>query len=164
MNPDRAIGAILAISLAVVLLLGIYLLTSSRRGASTEALPPSPTAAPPVAAASATATAGPPPAASGYRLAGTVVGDLAYAIIVDPQGNNQLYRPGQTVPGLGAVRSVEANQITLEGSGGLFTLQLAPGPTDTPTVVRTPILATRSPEAVTPARSLRARSGSESSP
>lgn len=164
MNPDRAIGAILAISLAAVLLLGIYLLTSNRRDGSGATPPSSPTAATPVTVATATATAGPPPAASGYRLAGTVVGDLAYAIIVDPQGNNQLYRPGQTVPQLGVVRSVEASAVTIEGSGGLFSLQLAPGPTDTPTVVRPPSVATRSPSAVTPARSLRARSASESSP
>jgi len=162
MNPDRAIGAILAVSLAAVLLLGIYLLTSSR-SSPTPAPTTSPTAAAPSAAASATATFGPPAAASGYRLAGTVVGDLAYAIIVDPHGNNQLYRPGQTVPDLGVVRSVEADQVTLEGSDGVFALQLAPGPTDTPTTARTP-LSTRSSAGVTPARSLRARSESESSP
>lgn len=162
MNPDRAIGAILAISLAAVLLLGIYLLTSNR-SSSTPPLTPSPTAGAPSPAASPTVTFGPPAAALGYRLAGTVVGDLAYAIIVDPKGNNQLYRPGQTVPTLGVVRSVEADQITLEGSDGVFALQLAPGPTDTPTTARTP-LPTRSSGAVTPARSLRVRSESESSP
>lgn len=162
MNPDRAIGTILAVSLGAVLLLGIYLLTSAR-SSSTDSRTPSPTVALPTPAVSATATAGPPPAAIGYRLAGTVVGDLAYAIIVDPHGNNQLYRPGQTVPQLGVVRSVEADQVTLEGSNGVFALQLAPGPTDTPTTARTQV-PTRSWEAVTPARSLRARSESESSP
>jgi len=163
MNPDRAIGAILAISLGAVLLLGIYLLTRNRDSGATAAPTPVATVAMPSPAASATATVGPPAAARGYRLAGTVVGDLAYAIIVDPQGNNQLYRPGQTVPELGVVRSVEADQVTLDGSNGAFTLRLAPGPTDTPTVPRTQP-PTRLPAAVTPARSLRARSESESSP
>ena len=164
MNPDRAIALILAVSLAGVLLLGVYLLTSVGRVGEPAAMAPQSAAAAPSPAPSPTVTAGLPAEALGFRLAGTVVGDLSYAIIVDPQGNNQLYRPGQIVPGLGEVRTVEADRITLAGNGGPFVLRLAPGPTETPTAPRAQPAGTRSPSALTPERSPRARSASESSP
>jgi hypothetical protein len=165
MNPDRAIGFVLTVSLAAVLLLGVWLLRGAHRDNAIPApiatAPPqptlAPTATPPVLA--------PPPAANGYRLAGTVVGDLAYAIIEDPRGANQLYRVGQVVPGLGELTAIEADRITLSGSGGSFVLQLAPAAPSTPTPLPTILRRAESASAPTPARRLPAdQSTSESSP
>jgi|SRR5215470_1498708 len=170
MNPDRAIALILAVSIAVVLLLGIWLLRRARQGPE-----PAPT---PTAGATAGATEAPssaptvtsaigavPDAARGYRLAGTVVGDLSYAIIEDPHGTNQLYHPGQTIPGLGQLTAVEADRVTVSGSGGSFALQLAPAPTMTWTPPRPEPTGSAPPAGATPApQSRRAPSRSGSSP
>jgi len=167
MNPDRAIALVLAISLGVVLLLGLWLLRGARPDAEPRAdaptmgpsatEPPRPTATPAVGTV--------PVSARGFRLAGTVVGDLSYAIIEDPTGANQLYRPGQTVPGLGEITAIDADRITLSGSGGSFTLLLGPAPTTTPTPLRLDASGSRPSPVVTPARRLpHDRSGSESSP
>ena len=151
MNADRAIALILALSVAVVLLLGIWLL----RRAHAPAPVPEPTMAatsPPSPIATATPTSGGVPAAArGYRLAGTVVGDLAYAIIEDPHGGNQLYHPGQTIPGLGQLTGIEADRITLAGSDGSFALQLAPAPTLTATPPRSEPAGSASASVATPA-------------
>ena len=165
MNPDRVIPFVLATSLAAVLLLGLWLL----HGASPAAVPtPAPTPMPTGPPVSPTATPGlalPPAAAHGYRLAGTVVGDMTYAIIEDPHGVNQLYRPGQTVPGLGEISTIDADRVVVSGSDGTFALQLAPAPTGTPTAPRVDLSATRPASVLTPApRRTRDRSTSESSP
>jgi hypothetical protein len=73
---------------------------------------------------------------SGYRLAGTVVGDASYAVVEQPDGTNDLYRPGQTVPGLGRLIELEANRATFEGSDGRYELELVPA--STPTVTPLP--------------------------
>jgi hypothetical protein len=73
---------------------------------------------------------------SGYRLAGTVVGDALYAVIEQPDGSNDLYRPGQTVPGLGRLVDLAADRATFEGSDGRIELQLVPA--STPTVTPSP--------------------------
>jgi Type II secretion system protein C len=165
MNPDRAIALALATSLAVVLLLGLWLLHRAPHDA--EVPTPVPTAATP-AEPLPTATPGlaaPPAAAHGYRLAGTVVGDMTYAIIEDPHGVNQLYRPGQTVPGLGQITAIDADRVMLAGSDSTFALQLAPAPTGTPTVPRIDLSGTHPALLVTPVqRPTRDRSMSESSP
>src|SRR4030095_13464640 len=124
MNPDRAIAAILTLSVLVVLLLGIWLLRRSHDDSEPPAATPTVTAvaAPPTPAPTAVTTPT-VAAAEGYRLAGTVVGDLSYAIIEDPHGTNQLYRPGQTIPGPGEVITLEADRITLAGDGGTIALQ-----------------------------------------
>jgi hypothetical protein len=167
MNADRAIAIILALSLALVLALGVWLLRHAQSGAEPAPPPPTPTP-PPEPTAAPTATPGmaaAPAAAYGYRLAGTVVGDLSYAIIEDPSGVNQLYRPGQTVPGLGQLIEIEADRVTVAGSDGTFALQLAPAPTTTPTLPRMESSASRSPSVATPAqRPPPDRSGFESSP
>lgn len=164
MNPDRAIAAILTISVAGVLLLGVYLLTSARRIAESTSATPAAVAEAPSPVPSPTGTMAPAPAVVGYRLAGTVVGDLAYAIIESPDGTNQLYRPGQMVPGLGEVQSVEADRIVVAGGEGLLTLSLAAAPTGTATRARPRPTDVPPLQAATPARSPRARSATESSP
>lgn len=168
MKPDRAIAFILGISLAVVLLLGLWLLHS---GARDTAAPDTAPTAPPTPAPSMPPTATPgiiaaaPAAAHGYRLAGTVVGDMTYAIIEDPRGVNHLYRPGQTVPGLGQITAIDADQITLAGNDGTFALQIAPAPSNTPTTLRAEPTGMHPAPPVTPAqRPTRDRSVSESSP
>lgn len=164
MNPDRAIGFILTVSLAAVLALGIWML---RRGGSEAAPPPAtPSATPspqPVVPTVTPASAA--VIARGYRLAGTVVGDLSYAIVEDPSGGNQLYRPGQTIPELGEVIAIEENRITLAGSDGNFYLNIAPAPTTTPTMWRPePTEPPEPPDATPVRRRPRDRSESESSP
>lgn len=166
MNPDRAVAFALATSLAVVLLLGLWLLHRAPHDAA--APTPLPTAATTAEPPPPTATAGiaaPPAAAHGYRLAGTVVGDLTYAIIEDPHGANRLYRPGQTVPGLGQITAIDADRVTLVGSDSTFALQLASAPTSTPTAPRIDLSGTRPALPVTPVqRPTRDQSTSESSP
>jgi hypothetical protein len=164
MNPDRAIAVILAVSLGVVLLLGIWLLRRAHSGVETTPSTPTATAAPTFVAPTVTPGVAVQSVASGYRLAGTVVGDLSYAIIEDPRGANQLYHLGQTVPGLGEVTAIEANSITLAGKDGTLALQLAPAATTTPTPRAGPARSEWSP-AATPAHRLRRdQSESESSP
>lgn len=166
MSPNRAIAVALALSLGIVLLLGVWLLRRAHPDREPRDAPPATfTPAPPSPVPTPTRAAGALPAAArGYRLAGTVVGDLAYAIIETPDGANQLYRPGQRVPGLGEVSGIEPDRITLAGSDGPFTLQLAPAPTTAPTP-RAFASASPSASAVTPARRRpRDPSGSESSP
>jgi len=165
MNPDRAIAMIFAVSLGVVLLLGIWLLRRAHREPEPPPATPTTTEAPTAPPPTVTPAAARPAAASGYRLAGTVVGDLSYAIIEDPSGVNQLYRPGQTVPGLGQVTAIEANRITLAGGDGSFALELGPAPTTTPTLPRSEPVHSVSPADVTPAHRLqRGQSESGSSP
>jgi len=168
MNPDRAIALILAVSLAVVLLIGGWLVRRAHRAA--EPTPPAPiaavTAMPP---APPTATPGEgkvPDTARGYRLAGTVVGDLSYAILEDPNGSNQLYRPGQTVPGVGRLVGIEEDRIVLAGDDGTFALPLASEPTATWTAPSTPASppAEEEVEPTPEPPSRRGRSASESSP
>jgi hypothetical protein len=167
MNPDRAIAFALATSLAVVLLIGVWLLHRAPHDA--EAPSPAPTVpttgAPALPPTATPGVAAPPAAAHGYRLAGTVVGDMTYAIIENPSGVNQLYRPGQTVPGLGQITAIDADRVTLTGSDSTFALQLAPAPTTTPTVPRIDLSGTRPALLVTPGqRPTHDRSTSESSP
>lgn len=81
----------------------------------------------------------------GYRLAGTVVGDVRYAVIEQPDGTNDLYRPGESVPGLGRLVDLGADRATFEGSDGRIELQLAPA--STPTVTPSPAEEPTSEEA-----------------
>lgn len=154
MNPDRAIAAILAASVAAVLALGSWLLWSAHR------VPPAPPTAAATAAVEAirTATAAVIPAAArDFRLAGTVVGDVTYAIVENRNGGNTLVQPGQIVSGLGQVVAISDTQITVEADGQQFALVLsaAPTPTQAPTSAAIP---------TTPAPLPRDRSGAESSP
>jgi len=75
-----------------------------------------------------------------HRLAGTVVGDARYAVIEDLSGGNELYRPGQTVPGLGLLIEVGPRNAVFEADGRRFELALSAAPTATPepTVEATP--------------------------
>jgi hypothetical protein len=165
MNPDRAIAMILGLSLAVVLALGLWLL---RRTEPASPPPPSPAIGTPTVPPTVGPTRTPAAAAiaaRGYRLAGTVVGDLSYAIIEGPNGVNQLYRPGQIIPDIGEVIAIEADRIRLAGSDGDIVLQLAPGPTTTPAPRATETAASEPEPDTTPVRRpRRGRSESESLP
>ncbi len=66
-----------------------------------------------------------------YRLAGTVVGDIRYAIIEAPGGSNDLYHVGESIPGLGTLTDIQANSVSIAGPDGAFDLNLAPGATPT---------------------------------
>lgn len=135
MNTDRAIGVILSLSVGAVLALGTWLLWSAHN-----APPPEPPATvtpsvTPTPEATATATGALPRAAAGYRLAGTVVGDVAYAVIVSPAGRSELVRTGQIVKDLGQLTSIDADSVTIVGTDGPFVLRVAAAPTVTPTAV-----------------------------
>lgn len=119
-------------SLAAVLVLGFWLLG---RGPARGPVPPPPTS-PPTRAA--TSTPSPElvrqtPFSRGHRLAGTVVGDVRYAVIEAPDGRSDLYGIGETVPGLGRLVDVEADRATFEGDEGRIEIRLAPAPTPTST-------------------------------
>lgn len=149
MNTDRAIAAILTTSLLVVLALGIWLLWSARQ---------SPAPPPPLAAAAPTSTPTaptapgvitPPAEAMRHRLAGTVVGGVSFAIIEDANGANALYRPGQTVPGLGELVEIAEDRVMLVGNEGRFEMRIASAPTVTTTPSR---IAVATPEPPTRVR------------
>lgn len=157
MNPDRAIGLILACCVGAVVVLGTWLLWHARHAPP----PPPPATATPTLTDTATPTATPtgavPRAAAGYRLAGTVVGDVAYAVIESPAGRSELIRTGQILKGVGQVTAIEEDRVVIAGADGDFALRVAAAPTTTATPVFTPITAAPTPPP-------RARSGSESSP
>jgi general secretion pathway protein C len=71
------------------------------------------------------------------RLRGVVTGDRGYAIIVDAQGDEDVYRIGDEVPGEATVVTIQARRVVLErdgtrealelpGSGGAATAAAAP--------------------------------------
>lgn len=146
MSTQRFIAGLLIACLALVFLLGWWIRRLHQ--APVPPFEPTATALPAVTAI----TLAPAPTASvatHYRLAGTVVGDASYAVIEHPDGTNELYRPGQEVPGLGRLVRVEADRATLSGKHGPIDLKLAPAPISTPTPPSPPPSAT--PHAVTPA-------------
>jgi hypothetical protein len=131
------ISLLLVLSALLLALFLFWLLTRSPDVAPIPLLSPTPNLAPtsqttrtPPNPDSATATK------TGYRLAGTVVGDALYAVIELPDGTNELYRPGQMVPGLGRLVDLGANRATFEGGDGRIELQLVPA--STPTVTPSP--------------------------
>lgn len=93
--------------------------------------------------ATAAPTVSPPPAPTliRQRLAGIVLGALQYIIIEQPDGANGLYRPGEEVPGLGRLVSIETSSATFEGGNGTVRLAIAPAATVTAgaTAWRTPL-------------------------
>jgi hypothetical protein len=117
------------VALLIVALIAWSLLPQSDdRGVATATLPAA-TETPEPRSRTAPPTPSPP---RGHRLAGTVVGDVRYAVIEDSHGENELYRPGQRVPGLGKLMKVEARRAVFEGDNGQFELPLAKAPTPTP--------------------------------
>jgi hypothetical protein len=159
MNPQRFIVSLLALCLLAVFALGLYLRRSGE--------PPTPPVVnTPTAAPKPTETTLPDVTAHvDHRLAGTVVGDEQYVIIEHPDGRNELYRPGQTVPGLGKVGEIGADNAVFEADGRRITLRLLPAPTPTvgiPTSAAPEVEATPNPKRVEPPRP--GRSDSESSP
>jgi hypothetical protein len=145
MNTDRAIGVILALSVGAVLALGTWLLWRAHYAAPPEPVAtatPSNTATPEV---TATVTGALPRAAVGYRLAGTVVGDVSYAVIVAPNGHSELVRTGQILKGLGQLTAIEEDNVTIAGDDGSFALRVA----SAPTVTATAVLATPSAASAT---------------
>ncbi len=149
MNPDRAIGFILALSVGAVLILGTWLLWRAHQ-LPAPTLPPTPLLASDTETSATVAAATPSPVAaaaaspargSGFRLAGTVTGDLAYAIIVSPNGEHRLVQPGQDVPGLGRLVAVGADSARIAGDEGELELRVAaaPSPTAAPTSATPPI-------------------------
>lgn len=132
MKAERAIPAILIGCLVLVFALGLWILGRSQPPKRRPAAPARVTAA---ADATLVPTAGRAVrTASGvrHRLAGTVVGDARYAVIEGPRGESDLYRPGQTVPGLGRLVEVDADRATFDGEDGRVELRLAAAPTLTP--------------------------------
>lgn len=145
----RAPLLLILAALVVALLLFWVLTGDTNEGPTTPSTPASS-----LQATAASAEPEPPPRSpaktkSGYRLAGTVVGDALYAVIEQPDGTNDLYRPGQTVPGLGRLIDLEADRATFDGDEGRIELQLvpAPTPTDTPSPAEDRTLAPTTPPA-----------------
>jgi hypothetical protein len=130
--------SLLLILAALVLALFLFWRLTGRKDVG----PTPPPSTPPGLEATSQAAPRTPPGSpvatkTGYRLAGTVVGDATYAVIEQPDGTNDLYRPGQVVPGLGRLVDLGADRATFEGSDGRFELQLVPA--STPTVTSSPV-------------------------
>jgi len=79
------------------------------------------------------------------RLAGTVVGDVRYAVVEQPDGTSSLYRPGDEVADLGKVLEIEADHATFLTPSGPIVLRLAAAPTGTPGRTRAPRRPTEAP-------------------
>lgn len=80
-----------------------------------------------------------PPTPLSLRLRGVVTGDRGYAIIVDAEGNEGVYRAGDLVPGDAELVTIEPRRIVLERNGAREALEL-PGSgssTSTSNVART---------------------------
>jgi len=71
-----------------------------------------------------------PPTPLSLRLRGVVTGERGYAIIVDADGNEGVYRAGDEVPGAAEVLTIEARRVVLERDGNREALEL-PGAGDT---------------------------------
>lgn len=128
----RAIFAVLVTCLVAVMLLGLWLRRYGKGTMPVEA----PATVAPVTPAPPTEPPGTPTASvvsesRRHRLAGTVVGDVSYVVIEGPDGASELYRPGETVPGLGRVVDIGPDRVTLQGDHGRIELQLAAAPTPT---------------------------------
>ena len=158
MNPDRAIGVILALCVGAVLALGTWLLWRAHDAPPPEPLPTVTASVTPTPEATATVTGAIPRAAVGYRLAGTVVGNVSYAVIVSPEGRSELVRNGQILKGLGQITAIEQDRVTIAGDDGEFVLRVASAPTVTATAVFT------TPTAAAPPLRTRVPSEYESSP
>ncbi len=120
-------------ALAVLLLAIAATWFLARRSADPAPPTPAPAAAalatvtsPPVTPAVAATTPSP-----GHRLAGTVVGDVQFAVIEAPDGSNELYGIDDQVPGLGKLVAIGARSATFEGNDGRFDMPLIAAPTPT---------------------------------
>lgn len=65
-----------------------------------------------------------PPTPLSLRLRGVVTGERGYAIIVDAQGNEGVYRVGDEVPGDAEVITIEPRRVVLERDGTREALEL----------------------------------------
>ena len=65
-----------------------------------------------------------PPTPLSLRLRGVVTGERGYAIIVDAQGNEGVYRAGDDVPGDAQVVTIEPRRVVLERNGTREALEL----------------------------------------
>ncbi len=115
--------------IALLLILVGWLLLRSPSAPQPPAVEPSAVSATPTKAAALPAAAASP--SPGYRLAGTVVGDVQYAIIEAPDGSNRLYHVDDDIPGLGTLLEIHGLSAKFRGTDGEFELPLlaAPSPT-----------------------------------
>lgn len=133
------IGRVIAAALALVVVIALAWLLFRREAPTAPAATPLPSETP---TATAAAT---PTIVAGYRLAGTALGLRGrYAVFEDPDGNTEMYKVGDEVPGLGTLARVGDIDAAVTTSAGEMRFQVRPAPTkvpeNTPTVrrVRTP--------------------------
>jgi hypothetical protein len=124
----RLLPALAVLLLAIAATWHIARRTAEPPPAAPTAAPPVPTQTPTAAPSPAVAAATPGPA---YRLAGTVVGDVQFAVIEAPDGSNELYALGDDVPGLGKLVAIGPRSATFENSEGRFDMPLIAAPTPT---------------------------------
>lgn len=77
-----------------------------------------------------------PPTPLSLRLRGVVTGERGYAIIVDAEGNEGVYRAGDQVPGDADLITIEPRRIVLERDGAREALELPGSGTSTATAPR----------------------------
>lgn len=78
-----------------------------------------------------------PPTPLSLRLRGVVTGERGYAIIVDAEGNEGVYRAGDTLPGDAEVVTIEARRVVLERNATREALELPGSGTSTAAAPRT---------------------------
>lgn len=78
-----------------------------------------------------------PPTPLSLRLRGVVTGERGYAIIVDAEGNEGVYRAGDTLPGDAEVVTIEARRVVLERNAVREALELPGSGTSTASAPRT---------------------------
>jgi len=86
-----------------------------------------------------------PPTPLSLRLRGVVTGERGYAIIVDAEGNEGVYRAGDMVPGDAEVVTIEPRRVVLERNATREALEL-PGSGASTAVGTAPRARAQSPE------------------
>ncbi len=118
-------------ALGLLVAVGAWLLTREAAKTTPPPASPSPSGAPAQTPA--------PSVPSGFRLAGTAVGAQgAYAVFEDPTGATNLYRPGDSVPGLGTLLRIEEKKVVVSVGNSEVEFRIRPAPSPSPTPQLTP--------------------------
>ncbi len=127
----RALAALLALLAALLVLAAWFLWPAASPPPAVIGATRTPTPAP--ATPAPEAAAAPTHAAGAYRLAGVAAGnDFQVAVFESPDGQTEMYRVGDTIPGLGKLVRVEERRAVVTGEHGDVDFTIRPAPTPSP--------------------------------